>query len=195
MNKTLAAMVVIISAAAMYFFFTASIDEQTAQRGEMVTLQAQVQALHAESAIRHKLQTYMPVLSAADWDTYVTYFTRDAVLIMTEGNRQGRDDIKERMSAASERMAAAAAASGAPVRKRADLLGNVEVQVTSSTTANAQSRFVFLGENAEGGFDVTGSGRYIDTWALEDGEWRIASREIDYDLLRAAPAAATPAAQ
>jgi 3-phenylpropionate/cinnamic acid dioxygenase small subunit len=192
MNKTLAAMVVIISVAAMYFFFTASIDEQAAQRGEMATLQAQVQALHAESEIRHKLQTYMPVLSAADWDTYVNYFTRDAVLIMSEGNRQGRDDIKARMSAASERMAAAA--SGAPVRKRADLLGNVEVQVTSPVTASAQSRFVFFGENAEGGFDVTGSGRYIDTWALEDGEWRIASREIDYDLLRAAPAPA-PAAQ
>jgi SnoaL-like domain len=80
------------------------------------------------------------------------------------------------------------------VRKRADLLNNVEVEVTSATTANAQSRFVFLGENADGGFDVTGSGRYIDTWALEDGEWRIASREVDYDLLRAAPAPA-PAAQ
>ncbi len=192
MNKTLAAMVVIISAAAMYFFFTASVTEQAARRAEMDVLHAQVDALLAESEIRRKLQTYMPVLSAADWDTFVTYFTRDATLIMTEGNRQGRDDIKERMSSASERMAAAAAASGAPVRKRADLLSNVEVQVTSATTANAQSRFVFLGENAEGGFDVTGSGRYIDTWALEEGEWRISSREVDYDLLRTAPA---PAAQ
>ena len=105
---------------------------------------------------------------------------------MAEGTRQGRDDIRERMSSAAERMAAAAAASGAPVRKRADLLANVEVQVTSATTATAQSRFVFLAENGQGGFEVTGSGRYIDEWALEEGEWRIAARTVDYDLLRTA---------
>jgi 3-phenylpropionate/cinnamic acid dioxygenase small subunit len=195
MNKTLAAMVIVISVAAMYFFFSASITERSARRDEMAALHMQVDALQAESEIRHRLQTYMPVLSAADWDTFVTYFTRDATLIMTEGNRQGRDDIKERMASAAERMAAAAAASGAPVRKRADLLSNVEVQLTSPATANAQSRFVFLGENAEGAFDVTGSGRYIDTWALEEGAWRIASREVDYDLLRSAPAPAPGAAQ
>lgn len=189
MNKTLAAMVIVISVAAMYFFFSASITEQATRRDEMAALHAQVDALQAESEIRHKLQTYMPVLSAADWDTYVTYFTQDATLIMTEGNRHGRDDIKERMSSAAERMAAAAAASGAPVRKRADLLANVEVHVTSATTANAASRFTFLAEDGNGGFAVTGSGRYIDEWALEDGEWRIASRTIDYDLLRSAPPA------
>lgn len=154
-----------------------------------------MQALQAESEIRRKLQTYMPVLAASDWDTYVNYFTRDGKIIMAEGTRQGRDDIRERMSSAAERMAAAAAASGAPVRKRADLLGNVEVEVTSPTTANAESRFVFIGENAEGGFDVSGSGRYIDEWALEEGEWRIASRTIDYDLLRTAPAPVPAPAQ
>jgi hypothetical protein len=34
---------------------------------------------------------------------------------------------------------------------------------------------------------------YIDEWALEDGEWRIAARTVDYDLLRAAPAPAASA--
>jgi hypothetical protein len=31
---------------------------------------------------------------------------------------------------------------------------------------------------------------YIDEWALEEGEWRIAARTVDYDLQRAAPPAA-----
>lgn len=163
-----------------------------AEAAEQAAILARLDALEAESEIRHKLQTYMPVLAASDWDTYINYFTRDAKLIMTEGTRTGRDDIKERMATAGARLAANAA--DRPVRKRADLLANVEVQVTGNT-ATAQSRFVFIGENAEGGFDVSGSGRYLDEWALEEGEWRISARTIDYDLLRVPPAPAAPAAQ
>jgi hypothetical protein len=188
--------IVLLAVLAMFFYNMSVMDASSANATALAELSTQVQALQqetaalkAESEIRHKLQTYMPVLAASDWDNYVDYFTRDGKIIMAEGTRQGRDDIKERMSSAAERMAAAAAASGAPARKRADLLANVEVEVTSATTANAASRFTFLAEDGNGGFEVTGSGRYIDEWALEDGEWRIASRTIDYDLLRAAPAA------
>lgn len=51
-------------------------------------------------------------------------------------------------------------------------------------SASASSRFVFIAENSAGAFEVSGSGRYLDEWALEDGEWRIAARTVDYDLLR-----------
>jgi len=159
-----------------------SADEQ-AEVAERAVVVARLNALEAESEIRHKLQTYMAVLGASDWDTYVTYFTRNAKLIMTEGTREGRDDIKERMSTAGARLARAAAAR--PARKRADLLSNVEIKV-SGNTATAKSRFTFIAEG-EGGFEVTGSGLYIDEWALEDGQWLISSRTIDYDLLRTAP--------
>ncbi len=152
---------------------------------------ARLNALEAESQIRHKLQTYMAVLGASDWDSYVNYFTRDAKLIMTEGTRVGRDDIKARMSAAGLRLAAAAAAR--PARKRADLLSNVEIKVDGNR-ATAKSRFTLIAENGEGGFEVTGSGQYIDEWALEEGQWLIASRTVDYDLLRAAPAGAAQSA-
>ena len=95
-----------------------------AEAAEHAAVTARLDALEAESEIRHKLQTYMAVLGASDWDTYVNYFTREGKLIMTEGTRVGRDDIKERMSTASARMARAA--QGRPARKRADLLSNVE---------------------------------------------------------------------
>lgn len=200
-NKLTGMFIVVLAVATMVFFNFSVMDESEANATALEALSQEVQAMQqqaavlvAEAEIRHKLQTYMPVLAAGDWDTYVNYFTRDGKIIMAEGTRTGRDDIRERMSSAAERMAAAAAASGAPVRKRADLLANVEVEVTSATTANAASRFAFLAEDGNGGFEVTGSGRYIDEWALEDGEWRIASRTVDYDLLRPAPQAA-PAQQ
>lgn len=151
---------------------------------EIADMQLRLAALEGESQIRDKLQSYMAVLSARDWDTYVDYFTEDALLIMSEGNRRGRDDIRERMSSASDRMAAAA--SGQPVLRRAELLSIIEVRV-SANTATAKSRFTFISENAEGSFEVSGSGLYIDEWAVENGEWRIASREVDYDLLRLSP--------
>lgn len=191
MNKPGAILIVLLAVAAMISFNVSMVNENettvgalTSLRDELQTLRQETLALQAESEIRHKLQTYMPVLAAGDWDAYVNYFTREGKLIMAEGTRTGRDDIRERMSAAAERMAAA---SDAPVRKRADLLANVEVEVTSPTTARAASRFMFLAEDGAGGFEVTGSGRYLDEWALEEGEWRIAAREIDYDLLRPAP--------
>jgi hypothetical protein len=194
-NKVVGIFIVVLAVLAMLSYNLSVVDESSENAAALAELNLQVQALQQQSAaleaeaeIRHKLQTYMPVLAASDWDAYVNYFTRDGKLIMAEGTRTGRDDIRERMSSAAERMAAAAAESGAPARKRADLLANVEVEVTSATTANAASRFTFLAEDGNGGFEVTGSGRYIDEWALEDGEWRIASRTIDYDLLRAAPA-------
>lgn len=195
-NKIGGIFIVVLAVVAMVFFNFSVIDESRATAtaldklsAEVQALQQQTAALNAEAEIRHKLQTYMPVLAASDWDTYVNYFTRDGKIIMAEGTRTGRDDIRERMSSAAERMAAAAAESGAPARKRADLLANVEVDVMSATTATAASRFTFIAEDGNGGFEVTGSGRYLDEWALEDGEWRIAARTIDYDLLRAAPAA------
>jgi len=161
-----------------------NIADDQAEAAEHEVVLARLNALEAESEIRHKLQTYMAVLGASDWDNYVNYFTRDAKLIMTEGTRVGRDDIKERMSTAGARLARAA--EGRPARKRADLLSNVEIKVDGNT-ATAKSRFTFIAENAEGGFDVTGSGLYIDEWALEEGEWLIAARTVDYDLLRTVP--------
>jgi 3-phenylpropionate/cinnamic acid dioxygenase small subunit len=112
-------------------------------------------------------------------------FSRDAELVMDEGNRHGREDIRSRMAAAGERMAKAAA--GKPVRQNADLLSNVEVRVRGDM-ASASSRFTFLAENDANQFVVRGSGLYLDTWVREDGEWLIKRRKVVWDLL----AGATP---
>src|SRR3954470_24847593 len=58
-----------------------------------------------------------------------------------------------------------------------------------SASATARSRFTFLGEQPDGTFRVTGSGIYTDSWVREDGEWRIKSRTVDWDLLAGASAA------
>jgi len=109
-------------------------------------------------------------------------------LHMAEGTVIGRDAIRTRMDNASKRMAAAAAAQNRPQLQRADLLSDVRVQVTGDTAA-ARSRFTFLGEQPDGTFRVTGSGIYTDTWVREEGEWRIKSRTVEWDLLAGASAA------
>ena len=55
-------------------------------------------------------------------------------------------------------------------------------------SSDLRSRFTFLGEQPDGTFRVTGSGIYSDTWVREEGEWRIKSRTVDWDLLAGAGA-------
>jgi 3-phenylpropionate/cinnamic acid dioxygenase small subunit len=147
------------------------------------TVEARLQQLEAESEIRRLLDVYMDLLGSRDWDAYVQLFATAGELRMPEGVRKGRDDIRERMAGASERMANAS--QGQPRRQSADLLSNIRVKVDGDT-ATAQSRFTFLGEDENGDFRVTGSGLYLDTWVREGGAWKIQQRTVDWDLLRGA---------
>jgi len=163
-------------------------------KGNKLSTAARLQRLEDESEIRRRLQDYMVLLHNRDWDRYILMFSKDAELVMDEGNRHGRDDIRNRMAAASERMAKAAA--GRPVRQSADLLSNVEIRVRGDI-ATVSSRFTFLAENDANQFAVRGSGLYLDSWVREDGEWLIKRRKVAWDLLAspgASPAAAPNAA-
>jgi ketosteroid isomerase-like protein len=156
---------------------------------EGLSLEARVRQLEDEATIRRELEDYMGLLRSRDWDNYIKMFAKQAPeLHMAEGTVIGRDAIRTRMDNASKRMAAAAAAQNRPQLQRADLLSDVRVQVTGDT-ASARSRFTFLGEQPDGSFRVTGSGIYTDTWVREEGEWRIKSRTVDWDLLAGASAA------
>jgi 3-phenylpropionate/cinnamic acid dioxygenase small subunit len=148
--------------------------------GAAESVEARVQRLEDEATIRLKLDEYMDLLGARDWDNYIKMWSKDADLVMAEGVRHGRDDIKERMSSTSARQVAAAASR--PARQRAEVLSNIRVQVHGDT-ANARSRFMFVGEGEDGMFRVTGSGWYTDTWIREEGEWRIKRRAVNWDLL------------
>ncbi len=181
MNKLALGMLLVASGLGLQSCNNAGDEGKT--KAELVALTTRLQAVEDESAIRHRLQTYMAVLTAADWDHYTDYFTEDGKIIMTEGTVVGREPIKQRMSNASTRMAKAA--EGRPVRKRTDLLSNVEVLVHGDT-ADAKSRFTFIAENGNGGFEVAGSGQYIDEWKRDGTQWRIAARTVDYDMLRSA---------
>ena len=146
-----------------------------------LTLEQRVQRLEDEATIRRKLESYMELLQNADWDEYIKMFAKNAKLVMNEGVRQGRDDIKERMATASARMAKAR--EGQPRLQRADLLSNIEVHVTGPDTADARARFTFLAEQPDHTFTVQGSGIYTDRWVREDGEWKIGYRAVHWDLL------------
>lgn len=159
---------------------THAADDQT-----LTQIKTRLQALEAESQIRYSMQEYMEALSAADWDTYLKFFTADAKIIMSEGTVQGHAAIKKRMSDATERMAKAR--EGQPRMKRADLLSSIKIKVNGNT-AHAESRFTFISQRPDGGFEVAGSGLYIDEWALDSDTWKISSRTVDYDMLRGAPA-------
>ena len=161
----------------------------TAIGAESLSLEARVRQLEDEATIRRQLEDYMGLLRSRDWDNYIKMFAKASPeLHMAEGTVVGRDAIRTRMDNASKRMAAAAAAANRPQLQRADLLSDVRVQVTGDT-ATARSRFTFLGEQPDGTFRVTGSGIYTDTWVREEGEWRIKSRTVDWDLLAGASAA------
>ncbi len=161
----------------------------SALTGTRLGVEARLQRLQDESEIRRKLQDYMALLHNRDWDNYILMFSRSAELVMDEGHRHGRDDIRNRMATASERMAKAAA--GRPLRQSADLLSNVEVRVRGDIAA-VSSRFTFLAENEANQFTVRGSGLYLDTWVREEGEWLIKRRKVAWDLLAGATPAATP---
>ena len=155
---------------------------------ESLSLEARVRQLEDEATIRRQLEDYMGLLRSRDWDNYIKMFAKAAPeLHMAEGTVVGRDAIRTRMDNASKRMAAAAVAQNRPPLQRADVLSDVRVQVTGDT-ATARSRFTFLGEQPDGSFRVTGSGIYTDVWVREEGEWRIKSRTVDWDLLAGASA-------
>lgn len=155
---------------------------------EGVSLEARVRQLEDEATIRRQLEDYMGLLRSRDWDNYIKMFAKAAPeLHMAEGTVVGRDAIRTRMDNASKRMAAAAAAQNRPQLQRADVLSDVRVQVKGDS-ATARSRFTFLGEQPDGSFRVTGSGIYTDVWVREEGEWRIKSRTVDWDLLAGASA-------
>lgn len=164
----------------------------SALTGSKLGTEARLQRLEDEAEIRRRLQDYMPLLHNRDWDKYILMFSHDGEVVMDEGVRHGRQDIRNRMAAAAERMAKAAA--GKPVRQSADLLSNIEVRVRGDM-ATASSRFTFLNENDAGQFVVRGSGLYSDIWVREEGEWRIKRRKVDWDLLasRSKPASTEPA--
>jgi 3-phenylpropionate/cinnamic acid dioxygenase small subunit len=155
---------------------------------EGLSLEARVRQLEDEATIRRELEDYMGLLRSRDWDNYIKMFAKASPeLHMAEGTVIGRDPIRTRMDNASKRLAAAAASQNRPQLQRADLLSDVRVQVTGDA-ATARSRFTFLGEQPDGTFRVTGSGIYTDTWVREEGEWRIKSRTVDWDLLAGASA-------
>ena len=200
MNRTLSA----VATAALSCLIAASsavAEESAAAKsaggvsGGKLSVEARLQRLEDEAEIRRRLQDYMALLRNRDWDKYILMFSKDADIVMDEGTRHGREDIRNRMAGASERMAQAAA--GKPVRQSADLLTNVEIRVHGDT-ADVSSRFTFLAENDSHQFVVRGSGLYLDVWVREDGEWLIKRRRVAWDLLASprttpAPASTTPA--
>ena len=157
------------------------------------SVEARLQRLEDESAIRQRLQDYMAVLAARDWDTYLTYFTDDAALVMPEGTVVGHKAIRERMANATARMAKAA--EGKPKRRQADLLSVQSLNVDGDT-ATSTSRFVFIRETEDIQFRVGGSGLYIDKWRRgKDGIWRMSERLVDYDMLPGVPQIPRPVRQ
>lgn len=77
-------------------------------------------------------------------------------------------------------------------------ISNTLIEVQSATEASAVSYFTVHQQTDGLPLQAISTGRYIDTFTLQDGEWRFASRAIDPhlfgDISRHAASAAAPAA-
>jgi 3-phenylpropionate/cinnamic acid dioxygenase small subunit len=95
----------------------------------------------------------------------VPLYTKDGRFIMGDNVSTGHDELTASFSASS-----------APERRGKHITANAVVEVDGDT-ASARSDFLFA-HQGENGLAVTAAGRYRDTFARVDGQWRFTERRI-----------------
>lgn len=122
-------------------------------------------AVAAELAIRRTLAAYCQSCDDGRFDDLGACFTTDARVLVLGREVAGRDAISTWMSAAM------------PPEKRGRHLTVNSLITVADERAAAVSDFVFLALTPDGP-RISTAGRYHDEFRLADGEWLIASREI-----------------
>jgi uncharacterized protein (TIGR02246 family) len=119
----------------------------------------------AESAIRRTFARYCHSCDEGDWDRFAQLFEPDATFSVMGRTHEGRDAIRAFMEVAQ-----------GPDARGKHVLAQSDIDVDGDD-ATAVTDYVFITKAKA----ITSAGRYHDRLRRsDDGEWRIASREIRF---------------
>jgi len=122
--------------------------------------------MDASEAIRSRLARYCHTVDAGQFDELGMCFTADAVVAVMGQRIEGRAAIEAWMTAAMP-----------PHRRGKHVNINVAIDQAVEGRASAVSDFLFMAQ-ADGRWQVTQVGQYVDTLVDDGDAWRIAHRQI-----------------
>jgi uncharacterized protein (TIGR02246 family) len=134
-----------------------------------------VAQLAAEAEIRNVIARLGHLADTGDLDEYITLFTDDAVWGMPTNTRRGRDDI---LAGAHERRATGMQGPGTHTRHVNTTLW---VRIDGPDDAVAGSYYLFLAE-CDTQPVIRSTGRYEDRFRRTADGWKLASRNIVWDV-------------
>jgi len=145
--------------------------------GGQSDLQARVQKLEAEEAIRNLLVEYGRLLDAHDLPGYSKLFAREGAWTGSFGTARGPEEI---LAMLQKSMGSASAYDPNRVRS-IHLMSNFSIHVDGER-ATATSRWTNFARTEDNKLVPRLAGHYNDTLVKEDGNWRFLSREAPRDI-------------
>ncbi|OJY65960.1 MAG: hypothetical protein BGP16_06005 [Sphingobium sp. 66-54] len=135
------------------------------------TVEARLQRVEDELAIRRVLVDYAASLDSRDYDAYAALFTSDGEWTGGGGSHKGRAAIRAML-------ADVLGPAGAANRANFHLITNPRVTVDGDK-ARATSRYLFVMRGADGRPQPSLAGIYTDDLVRVDGQWLIQRRVAD----------------
>jgi hypothetical protein len=145
--------------------------------GGQSELQARVQRLEDEEAIRNLLVEYGRLLDAHDLAGYSKLFAREGAWTGSFGTAKGPEEI---LTMLQKSMGSAPAYDPSKVRS-IHLMSNFSIHVDGKR-ATATSRWTNFARTEDNKLVPRLAGHYNDTLVNEDGNWRFLSREAPRDI-------------
>lgn len=140
-------------------------------------LEARVQRLEDEAAIRNLLVEYGHDLDTLDLVAYSKLFAKEGTWKGGIGSAKGPEGILAMLQKAT-----AKAPPYDPNKVRSfHLMTNFFIQVDGDR-AKARSKWTFIGRSADNKIEPRLAGHYDDTFIREDGKWKFLSREAPHDI-------------
>ncbi|MEP7244443.1 MAG: nuclear transport factor 2 family protein [Gammaproteobacteria bacterium] len=141
------------------------------------SLEARVQKLEDETAIRNILIQYGHYLDTKDLTSYSNLFAKEGTWTGGIGSAKGPAAIKAMLEKAFANSPAYD-----PLKVRSfHMMTNFYIQVDGDK-ATSRSKWTFFGRSPDGKLVPNLSGHYDDTLIREGGQWKILSRTAPHDI-------------
>jgi 3-phenylpropionate/cinnamic acid dioxygenase small subunit len=118
-----------------------------------------------EELIETLIGLHAQLTDDGNYNERVPLYTKDGRFMMGDTVATGHDELTASFSASS-----------APERRGKHITANAVIKVDGET-ASGRTDFLFASKG-ENGLAVAAAGRYFDTFAKVDGEWRFTERRI-----------------